>query len=57
MMCGPGPEIFLMMEEEQELKEKILNILSVYGDLKSNLSSGALREQLTNEILGVINET
>ena len=56
-MCGPGPEIFLMMEEEQELKEKILNILSVYGDLKSNLSSGALREQLTNEILGVINET
>tara|TARA_Y100001938_G_scaffold144529_1_gene219263 strand:- start:313 stop:453 length:141 start_codon:yes stop_codon:yes gene_type:complete len=36
------------------IKEKILKILKGYSDEEANLSSEALREQLTNEILGVI---
>ncbi len=36
------------------IKEKILKILEGYSNENANLSSEALREQLTNEILGVI---
>ena len=42
------------------IKEQVMKILEEYSEFKANLSSEALREQLTNDILnkiGVTNET
>tara|TARA_Y100001963_G_C6626810_1_gene374336 strand:- start:303 stop:491 length:189 start_codon:yes stop_codon:yes gene_type:complete len=43
-------------KKEVTLKEKIKKLLKKYGELKANLTSDALVEQLSSDIIEIVNE-
>ena len=47
----PDSILEIYKNKEVTMKEKIMDILKEYGEMEANLSSNALREQLSNDII------
>ena len=41
-------------KKEVTMKEKIINLLKEYGEMKANLTSESLREKLSDDIIEII---